>query len=92
MKSKLDGASVAHAKKDATPHLRALMPEPEPALVSISWTPTAHQKSATLRRERIALVAYYMSEARGFAPGHEAEDWGLAQAQVDAKDAGNFEG
>jgi hypothetical protein len=32
-----------------------------------------------------------MSEARGFAPGHDLEDWALAQAQVDAQDADTFE-
>jgi hypothetical protein len=38
------------------------------------------------------VVAYYLSEARGFAPGHDADDWLLAQSQVDAIDAGMVEG
>jgi len=64
---------------------------PEPP-VSINWTRAAHQRSAEQRRARIAVVAYYLSEARGFAPGHDADDWLLAQSQVDAIDAGMVEG
>ena len=91
MKPKLDGAGVAHTDQPATPHLRMLMTEArqEPAATSITWTQTAHERSAALRRERIAVVAYYLSEARGFAPGHDAADWLLAQTQVDAQDAGS---
>jgi DUF2934 family protein len=94
MNSKLDGAGIAHADQLSTPHLRMLMTDAEHAPVpeSISWTQTAHERSAALRHERIAVVAYYMSEARGFAPGHDADDWLLAQAKIDAIDAGTFEG
>lgn len=37
---------------------------------------------------RVALIAeaaYFRAEKRGFAPGHEAEDWLAAEAEVDAK-------
>jgi Protein of unknown function (DUF2934) len=92
MKRKLNGAGIAHTDQLSTPHLRMLIAEPEPVPTSIGWTQTAHEKSAALRRERIEIVAYYLSEARGFAPGHAADDWLLAQAQVDGKDPGAFEG
>jgi hypothetical protein len=94
MKSKLDGAGVAHTDQHSTPQLRTLMLEAQhaPMPESISWTQTAHERSTAVRRDRIAVLAYYMSEARGFAPGHEAEDWLRAQEQVDALDAGSFEG
>ena len=36
------------------------------------------------RAEMIALAAYYRAESRGFAPGHETEDWLAAEAEVDA--------
>jgi hypothetical protein len=90
MNRKLNGVGVAHADQHSTPHLRMLMAEAEhaPVPTSISWTQTSHERSAALRRDRIAVAAFYMSEARGFAPGHEAEDWLLAQKQVDATDAG----
>jgi hypothetical protein len=35
------------------------------------------------RRALIAQVAYYRAERRGFEPGHEAEDWLSAEAEVD---------
>jgi Protein of unknown function (DUF2934) len=37
--------------------------------------------------QRVALIAeaaYFRAERRGFAPGHEAEDWLAAEAEVDA--------
>jgi hypothetical protein len=52
---------------------------------------TAHERSAELRRDRIAVVACCLSEARGFVPGHDTDDWLLAQAQVDTTAAGTFE-
>jgi len=36
------------------------------------------------RRSMIAQAAYYRAESRGFAPGHEAEDWLAAESEVDA--------
>jgi hypothetical protein len=35
------------------------------------------------RRALIAEIAYYRAERRGFEPGHEAEDWLSAEAEVD---------
>ena len=31
---------------------------------------------------RIALSAYYKSEARGYEPGHEIQDWLEAEAEL----------
>lgn len=48
-------------------------------------TPSA-RRSVTLE-ERYRLIqeaAYYRAEARGFAAGHEIEDWVAAEAEVDA--------
>jgi hypothetical protein len=33
-------------------------------------------------QERIAERAYYRAEQRGFAPGHEQEDWAEAEREV----------
>jgi hypothetical protein len=33
----------------------------------------------------IAKAAYFRAESRGFAPGHETEDWLAAESEVDAK-------
>lgn len=40
--------------------------------------------SADVRRGMIAEAAYLRAERRGFAPGHEDEDWVAAEAEVDA--------
>ena len=31
---------------------------------------------------RIAISAYYKSEARGYEPGHELQDWLAAEAEL----------
>jgi hypothetical protein len=30
----------------------------------------------------ISLAAYFIAEKRGFAPGHELDDWLAAEAQI----------
>jgi len=35
------------------------------------------------RHEAVKVAAYYLSERRGFEPGHELEDWINAEAQLD---------
>jgi len=95
MHPKLHLAGVVSAGESATPPLRMPMTDTSPAPVresihwtqsgeSIRWTQSAEERAAAARRDRIAVVAYHLSEARGFAPGHDAEDWALAEAQVDA--------
>jgi hypothetical protein len=46
--------------------------------------PTRVAISEDIRRGMIAEGAYLRSEKRGFAPGHEHEDWVAAEAEVDA--------
>jgi Protein of unknown function (DUF2934) len=41
------------------------------------------QVDPELRHEMVATAAYYIAEQRGFAPGHELEDWYRAQAAID---------
>ncbi len=31
---------------------------------------------------RIAVAAYFKAQARGFAPGHELDDWLIAEQEV----------
>jgi Protein of unknown function (DUF2934) len=42
------------------------------------------QVSPEARRAMIAEAAYLRAELRGFAPGHETEDWLAAEVEVDA--------
>lgn len=37
------------------------------------------------RRQQIAQLAYFKALDRGFAPGHEREDWLEAEREVDAR-------
>lgn len=41
--------------------------------------------SSGARAQMIAEAAYYLSEQRGFAPGHEVEDWLEAEQQIDSR-------
>jgi hypothetical protein len=33
-------------------------------------------------RDRVAEAAYYRAQKRGFAPGHELEDWLAAESEI----------
>ena len=43
---------------------------------------SAVSMSSSEIRQLIAETAYFRAEERGFAPGHEMEDWLNAEAQV----------
>ena len=38
---------------------------------------------AKTREARVAEIAYFKAQSRGFAPGHAQEDWLAAEAEVD---------
>lgn len=40
--------------------------------------------TSVAKEERVAEMAYFLAEARGFAPGGELDDWLAAEAQYDA--------
>jgi hypothetical protein len=44
----------------------------------------AGSPSAPDRQMRISKVAYYKAQQRGFAPGHDWEDWFAAEREVTA--------
>jgi hypothetical protein len=66
---------TAPKRKQAAPREKPPSAKAPPSRVSIS---------EDLRRGMIAEGAYLRAERRGFAPGHEAEDWLAAEAEVDA--------
>jgi len=45
-------------------------------------TRQANEEWERLAHLEIQQAAYYIAEARGFAPGHELEDWLKAKAQI----------
>jgi hypothetical protein len=63
-------------------------PAPETAAPKARKRPTAATNMPVVsedeRRGMIAYSAYLRGERRGFAPGGEAEDWLLAEQEVDA--------
>lgn len=66
-----DATTKAAATKTRTAKVKVSTTETES-------TPSIHSDS-TSREERIAEVAYYLAEKRGFAPGHELQDWAEAE-------------
>ena len=58
---------------------------------AVAATPAAESgdvsacEGSELRHELIAVQAYLLAEARGFAPGGELDDWLTAETQVDAR-------
>lgn len=58
-------------------------------LVMLESTPPASRPTAgideDLRRQMIAAEAYLLAERRGFAAGHELDDWVAAEAAVDSR-------
>jgi Protein of unknown function (DUF2934) len=56
-----------------------------PAKQTAAAPPTGVTVSADVRRGMIAEAAYLRAERRGFAPGHEEEDWYAAEKEVDAR-------
>jgi hypothetical protein len=39
---------------------------------------------------RIAVAAYFLAERRGFAPGHELDDWLAAEDAIEEEDAARW--
>jgi hypothetical protein len=72
VKSKNDGARPAD-----TPTAESFAIKP----ISVSVTPRYRED----RHASIAKAAYFRSESRGFAPGHEVEDWLAAEEEVDQR-------
>jgi hypothetical protein len=64
--------------------MTALPPKPTHNFFPLRFSPPL-VVSENERREMIAVEAYLRAERRGFEPGHEAEDWSAAEADVDAR-------
>lgn len=60
---------------------RASKPKTVPPVIAAQAVP---EVSEDVRRAMIAESAYLRAERRGFAPGHEEEDWIAAEKEVDA--------
>ena len=49
--------------------------------IKVTVTSRVHED----RHASIAKAAYFRAESRGFAPGHEVEDWLAAEEEVDQR-------
>lgn len=63
---------------------RARSAQPKGTRTAQAKAPQRAAVSAEDRRAMIAEGAYLRAERRGFAPGHETEDWLAAEVEVDA--------
>lgn len=55
-----------------------------------AWGPLARLRED--RHRRISEAAYFKAEKRGFAPGHEVDDWLAAEEEIDAASRPLLEG
>ena len=82
--SKANGPSRARKRAPATPKESEAPNDGKTASSARRKSSTKPVESFTdERRRRIAMAAYYRAERRGFAPGHEVEDWLAAEAEID---------
>ena len=60
-------------------------PRKAAAMAAKAATPFTQFVDPERREGLIAEAAYFRAQKRGFAPGHETEDWLAAEAEVDAR-------
>jgi hypothetical protein len=75
----LDGSAAA--ARAAIPTLSEPVRTAKVKAVNVSVT-SRHRED---RHASICLAAYFIAESRGFAPGHEVEDWLAAEEMVDQR-------
>jgi hypothetical protein len=74
-------AGLTHSENSGRSSRSAKSREARIKDISVSMT-SRHRED---RHASIALAAYFRSESRGFAPGHEVEDWLAAEEEVDQR-------
>ena len=72
-------ANTLRTVKRAETHALVAVAMDQPAAPPPARIPSGEERGAM-----IAQAAYYLAEHRGFAPGHDLEDWLLAESQIDA--------
>ena len=74
---------MAREKSPTTP-TKKRAPRKSPIARAVAAAVPAPFTGPEQRAALIAEAAYFRAERRGFAPGHETEDWLGAEAEVDA--------
>ncbi len=78
-------AAVATAATPVVPVAKPRKPRAAPRAKPAAGASAARLKvSADERRGMIARAAYLRGQSRGFPPGGEAEDWLVAEKEIDA--------
>lgn len=76
-------ADALGSQAAATAPADAPTPAPRASIKPIKVTVTSRVHED--RHASIAKAAYFRAESRGFAPGHEVEDWLAAEEEVDQR-------
>lgn len=81
---------AATSKASAARKTPAKAAAPRKSAVGTARSKARVSDSATIlttedRLRMVRTAAYFRAERRGFAPGHEAEDWLAAEAEVEAQ-------
>jgi hypothetical protein len=72
-------------KNPTTPTSRKRAPRKLRAATNVVTATFGQFVGPEKRAALIAEAAFFRAEKRGFAPGHEVEDWLAAESEVDAK-------
>ena len=72
-------------KNPTTPTVKTRAPRKKAIAQAVQSAVPAPFTGPEQRAALIAEAAYFRAEKRGFAPGHETEDWLAAEAEVDAR-------
>ena len=75
---------MSREKSPTSPTPKKRAPRKTPIAIAVETAIPAPFTGPEQRAALIAEAAYYRAEKRGFAPGHETEDWLAAEAEVDA--------
>ncbi|HXR20665.1 MAG TPA: DUF2934 domain-containing protein [Steroidobacteraceae bacterium] len=73
------------SKEEAERRQRFAEPSPRPTRASEQTACPKPVISDAERYRQISLCAYYMSERRGFTPGHMWDDWLAAEREIATK-------
>jgi hypothetical protein len=76
--------SMPHDKTPGSPPVKPRAPRKAAAQTIKSAVSFSSFVGPERRTALIAEAAYFRAEKRGFAPGHETEDWLAAESEVDA--------
>jgi hypothetical protein len=84
-KARVAGPPPSPDRTEPEPHVPSFLMATQPQPPVAAQSEPAPQTS---REALIAEAAYLRAASRGFAPGHELEDWLAAEKMVDARLAG----